>query len=300
MRRTPHDVLVGPAERLERAEALDPVATKVRDRVRHTLGPGAARDLLNGVPLGHPLHPALAQLPLGTWLSAGIVDLLGGHDERSERAVRVLIGSGLLAAGAAAAAGLADYSELHQRQLRVGVAHAGANSLAVGCYLASLLVRWGGHDRLGRRLGLAGLAVAGTSAYLGGHLAYRQASGVNHAEEVTHLLPPGWHRVARLDELAAGRPEVRLLGEVPLLLLRQGDHVDVLADRCSHLAGPLHEGRIVIDGGVTCVRCPWHGSTFRLADGAVAHGPATAGQPRLEVAVAHGDVEVRLSDAGIS
>jgi nitrite reductase/ring-hydroxylating ferredoxin subunit/uncharacterized membrane protein len=299
MRRTPHDVLVGPAERLERAEALDPVATKVRDRVRHVLGPGAARDLLNGVPLGHPLHPALAQLPLGTWLSAGIVDLLGGRDERSERAVRVLIGSGLLAAGAAAAAGLADYSELRQRQLRVGVAHAGANSLAAGCYLGSLLARWGRHDRLGRRLGLAGLAVAGTSAYLGGHLAYRQASGVNHAEEVAHLLPPGWHRVARVDELAPGRPEVRLLGEVPLLLLRQGDHVDVLADRCSHLAGPLHEGRVVIDDGVTCVRCPWHGSTFRLADGAVAHGPATAGQPRLEVAVSHGDVEVRLSDAGV-
>ncbi|ETA02298.1 (2Fe-2S)-binding protein [Frankia sp. CcI156] len=298
MVRIPHNVLVRPAERLERAEALDPVAVKIRDMVRRSLHDGTIRDTLHGVPLGHPLHPALAALPIGTWISAGIVDLLAGRHEGSERAARVLIATGLLAAVSAAASGLADYSELHERQLRVGVAHAATNSLAACCYAASLGIRWRGNGRLGRRLALLGLATASTSAYLGGHLAHRQASGANHTEEVPHLLPPGWHPLALLDELADGRPEARLLRDVPVVLLRKGDHVDVLAGRCSHLSGPLHKGEIIRRDGFTCLRCPWHGSTFRVTDGAVVHGPATAPQPRFDVWISDGEVRVRLPGAG--
>jgi nitrite reductase/ring-hydroxylating ferredoxin subunit len=60
----------------------------------------------------------------------------------------------------------------------------------------------------------------------------------------------------------------------------------------------LHDGEIVWEDGIACMRCPWHGSTFRLADGAVEHGPATARQPRLEVALTRGVVQVRLPEAG--
>ena len=38
------------------------------------------------------------------------------------------------------------------------------------------------------------------------------------------------------------------------------------------MSGPLSEGDLN-DG---CLACPWHGSAFRIADGTVAHGPATA------------------------
>jgi nitrite reductase/ring-hydroxylating ferredoxin subunit len=72
----------------------------------------------------------------------------------------------------------------------------------------------------------------------------------------------------------------RLDGEP--LVAAEGDGGPVaLFDRCSHLGGPLHEGTLV-DG---CVRCPWHGSTFRMADGSVVHGPATATQPAYELRV---------------
>ncbi len=39
---------------------------------------------------------------------------------------------------------------------------------------------------------------------------------------------------------------------------------------CPHVGGPLHRGRLV-EGRIAC---PWHGSQFDLATGAVVRGPA--------------------------
>ena len=69
------------------------------------------------------------------------------------------------------------------------------------------------------------------------------------------------------------------LGYLSLAVLRQGTEVYALADRCAHLGGPLHQGQLVSEGVDLCVACPWHGSTFRVVDGTVVHGPATARQP---------------------
>jgi nitrite reductase/ring-hydroxylating ferredoxin subunit len=121
--------------------------------------------------------------------------------------------------------------------------------------------------------------------YLGGHLAYRQAAGANHAESVTHLVPLGWHDLCDITDLPDGRPVARRLGYIDLFVLRIGSGVTVLADGCSHLAGPLHQGKLVSEEGTSCVVCPWHGSTFRLSDGAVVHGPATAPQPSFETRI---------------
>jgi nitrite reductase/ring-hydroxylating ferredoxin subunit len=60
------------------------------------------------------------------------------------------------------------------------------------------------------------------------------------------------------------------------------------------MSGPLSDGEIA--GG--CVTCPWHGSVFRLADGGVVHGPATAPQPAFATRVREGVVEVCLPGAG--
>ncbi len=64
-----------------------------------------------------------------------------------------------------------------------------------------------------------------------------------------------------------------------------------LANRCSHRGGPLANGELS-DG---CVTCPWHGSTFRLADGKVVRGPAASSQPVWEARVTDGKVEVRAA-----
>ena len=85
-----------------------------------------------------------------------------------------------------------------------------------------------------------------------------------------------------------------MLGEVPVVIVRAGERIHALADRCSHLSGPLSEGDL--DDG--CLTCPWHGSKFRLADGAVVRGPATAPQPVFDTRVRSGVVQVCLPDAG--
>jgi nitrite reductase/ring-hydroxylating ferredoxin subunit/uncharacterized membrane protein len=294
---------------VEKADGLDRVVGPVQQVVQK-LPPGKVKDALHGVWLGHPVHPVLVQVPVGAWMSAGFLDALG---DGGERQARQLIGLGLLASVPAAIAGSADWAEQHEQQLRTGVVHAAANTAAITLYTGSLLARGRGRGGLGKALGYAGLAAVAVGGLLGGDISYRQAGGVNHAEETPHLVPTGWQDLIVLADLADGEPARVMLGEVPLFVLRAGDQVHALANKCSHMSGPLSEGtlsegalseRTLSDGELTddkserCVTCPWHGSVFRVRDGAVVHGPATADQPAFETRVRDGMVQVCLPGAG--
>ena len=188
-------------------------------------------------------------------------------------------------------AGAADWSEQHEQQMRVGVVHAAANIVAMSLYGASLLARG---PRLGRALRLAGLASVVASGLAGGHISFRLAGGANHAEQVPHLVEPGWHHLMPSAGLPEGKPVRELLGEIPVVAVRVGGAVYVLADRCSHMSGPLSGGELA-DG---CLTCPWHGSVFRIADGSVARGPATAPQPAFRTREVGGAIQVCLPGAG--
>jgi nitrite reductase/ring-hydroxylating ferredoxin subunit/uncharacterized membrane protein len=272
--------------RLEQDSRLDG-AVSAGQRAARLIRPGKLRDALHGVWLGHPVHPMLVQVTMGAWLSASILDLTGAD----EKAARRLVAAGLGAAVPAALAGAADWSEQHEQQMRVGVIHAAGNAIAVGLYAASLAQRG---PRAGRWLRLAGLAAVSASGLLGGHISFRLAGGANHAEEVPHLVEPGWHHLMLASELPEGKPVRQLLGEVPVVAVRAGGTVHVLADRCSHMSGPL-SGSELADG---CLTCPWHGSVFRIADGSVARGPATAPQPSFETREVGGAIQVCLPGAG--
>ncbi|MGA5097118.1 Rieske 2Fe-2S domain-containing protein [Streptomyces lavendulocolor] len=285
----PGRVLRG-VDRLERWQGADRLIDAVRTAVR-AVPLGAGRDVLHGRWLGHPVHPLMVQVPIGTWLSAAVLDALPGH----RRGARALIGVGLLAAGPSAVAGWTDWAELPKEQQRVGLVHAAGNITAVALYAASFAARSRGRTARGKALGLAGLTAVSLGGALGGHLAYRQAAGANHAEQVPHLVEPGWHPVGDLADLPVGHAVRRHVGEVAVMVVREpGGTVHVLADRCSHMAGPLSEGEIA-DG---CVRCPWHGSVFRLADGWNVKGPATAPQPSFDTRIVEGRLEVRLRHLG--
>jgi nitrite reductase/ring-hydroxylating ferredoxin subunit len=150
----------------------------------------------------------------------------------------------------------------------------------------------------GRAWSYLGFAFVTVGGYLGGHLAYRQGAGVNHAESVSHDFPGGWQTLSRLDDLPDGELVRRTVCDVDVLVVRRGSHIDVLADTCSHLGASLSEGTFRAKSGQGCVVCPWHGSTFQLADGAVVHGPATAPMPRFETRIFGGVVSVMLPGAG--
>ncbi|GLY07170.1 MULTISPECIES: Rieske 2Fe-2S domain-containing protein [Actinoplanes] len=275
--------------RLEQADALDGAGDRIQSVVTAAVRPRRLRDLLHGSPWGHPLHPVLVQVPVGAFLSAAILDLVPG----GRRSATTLIAVGTAGVVPAAIAGWVDWSETTRDRRRVGLVHAATNAVATGLYVSSLIARLTGHAGRGRALAYAGLSVAGAGAYLGGHLSYAQGAGISHAAPEVALVPESWTVVSSLASLPDGKTAVRKAGGVPVLLHRRGDQVTALIERCSHEAGPLGEGEIEGTGADACVVCPWHGSTFRLADGAVVHGPAGNAQPVLPVRVRDGAVEVR-------
>ena len=134
--------------------------------------------MLRGEWLGHAVHPMLTDVAIGTWTSASVLDLLGGPD--SSAAAQRLIGTGLLAAGPTAWTGWAEWSAAGSRDKRVGLVHAVTNAVAIGVYAASWLARRRGRHGTGARLALAGAAVSGAGAYLGGHLAEARKVASRH------------------------------------------------------------------------------------------------------------------------
>lgn len=148
--------LVRVIDRLEDTTVLDPLEKEVQKILDASLRPRWLRDVLHGVPLGHPVHPLAVQVPLGTWVSAGVLDTIPGTD----RAARMLIGVGLVSAVPTAVAGYTDWSQLHEQHQRVGLVHSAANLRAAGLYAASFLQRSRGKRASGKALGYAGLIVA--------------------------------------------------------------------------------------------------------------------------------------------
>ena len=281
------------AERIVDLTDLDRLATPLASAVSELFGRSGLKDVFSGSWFGHPLHPLLTDLPIGSWTSAMVLDFVGGR--RAQPAADALVAVGIATAVPTAVTGLSDWSDLGDVDRRIGLVHATANSIAVACYVASLVARRRGRRPAGVILGVAGATAATAGGFLGGHLVYRQALGANHVEDVPELLPDGWHAVADLDDLPDGLTR-RVVETVPVLVYRDGTEIRALADRCSHLSGPLHEGRLVHERDGACVVCPWHGSEFSLADGSVVHGPATSPQPSFRTRITDGRVEIALSE----
>jgi len=281
---TMHDA----AKRLGDVEAIDQAAGPLVRVAKKAIPPGPLKDLLSGSHLGHPLHPALTDVPIGSYTAATVLDLIGGR--RSQDAVRVLLAVGIVTSLPTAAAGLADWSDTYGPDQRIGVVHAVANVAALSLFAGSLAARRGGRTGVGRVLSLAGMTTLAAGGYLGGHLTYARGVGVNNA--FYQHEPEDWTAVIDAADLQAGSPTKAEVGGATILLYRASDRIYAIGSRCSHAGGPLQEGKI--DDGGLCVECPWHGSVFRLEDGTVVHGPASIPQAAYDVRVQDGRVEVRL------
>jgi nitrite reductase/ring-hydroxylating ferredoxin subunit/uncharacterized membrane protein len=275
-------------KRLERADALDEPAGKLAKVVGAATRPRVVKNALSGTWLGHRFHPLLVPMPIGFWSGALLFDLVATR--RARWAADTLVGAGIAAAVPTAAAGLSDWADAEPEGRRVGLVHASCNSLALLCYSASLAARLLGRRKAGVGLGLAGAAAMSVGGYLGGHLAYVQAVGVEKKRFAGG--PAEWTAVLDAADLAEGAPRVVRAGDTEVLLYRDGGRLHALWASCTHECGPLAEGHFA-DG---CVTCPWHGSTFRLADGKVVRGPAAASQPVYETRVTDGGkIEVRTA-----
>ena len=274
------------AERIEEIQQLDGAGQALKSLVDRYVPPRTeVKDLLSGTWLGHPLHPVLTDVVLGAWTSSFLLDLIPGR--RTRKASNRLVDIGILAAVPTALTGLSDWADVWGRSRRVGLVHASANVVALYLYVSSSLARKRGRRLRGWWLSASGFGVATASAYLGGHLSFGKGVGVN--QTAFESAPAEWTPVLAADDL----PERELTrGEangVGVLLVRDGEWIHAIGDRCSHRGCSLSEGDLLEDA----VRCGCHGSTFRLEDGTIVKGPATAPQPAYDARESGGTIEVK-------
>ena len=277
----------------------DRISDGLQNAVKAVIGsnrkpPRRFKTLLHGTWLGHPLHPAITDVPIGAWLLAVIFDIVWlvspAANVWAARGAEVAVIVGILGAIGAAVTGLADWSDSYGAERTVGLYHAGLNSLALILFIISAALRFGTSDGgsvAGVALDIVGLVSVLVAAYLGGDMVFDKGVAVNHTaweaggDDFEAALP-----VAELPEHALRRVMVE---GVPVVLLKMGDKYSAIAATCSHAGGPLDEG--ALQGDV--VECPWHGSRFRMRDGKPLTGPATFAQPRYDVRVRNGMIELR-------
>ncbi|QGN35197.1 DUF2231 domain-containing protein [Microlunatus sp. Gsoil 973] len=155
-------------KRVETTPALNPGVGLLRRVAEPLTGSPARTRALQGNWTGHAIHPPLTDVPIGAWVSASLLDLLGGRSARP--AATRLIGLGILATVPTVLTGLAEWRSIDPESQRVGVLHASVNSVALSLYTASWFARHRDRHGNGVLLALAGGSVAGLGAYLGGHL----------------------------------------------------------------------------------------------------------------------------------
>ena len=117
------------AAKIERAGWMDPAADAVARLAQRVLPRGPVRDNASGTPFGHPLHPALVAVPVGSWSAATYLDLFGGKRHRC--AARRLVGLGNLAAVPTAVTGANDWAYTQGAERRAGFVHALLNDVAL-------------------------------------------------------------------------------------------------------------------------------------------------------------------------
>ncbi|MGH2487258.1 MAG: Rieske 2Fe-2S domain-containing protein, partial [Ktedonobacterales bacterium] len=206
------------------------------------------------------------------------------------RAALVTVIAGFVASLGAFVTGVSDWSDSYGAERSVGLLHGSLNSLAILAYLASIIPRLGSHAHNSvpaAILGFAGLALVLTAAYFGGDMVFAKGTNVNRT--AWEAAGEDYEPVMAVDDATANKLYRVTAAGVPVLLLKLNEKFYAISATCTHAGGPLDEGELQGD----VVQCPWHGSRFRVRDGRPVTGPATVAQPRYDVRVREGQIEVK-------
>lgn len=260
---------------------------------------GGGRDrvtnALNGVWLGHPVHPPLASLTsgaLGTTVALDALSVLPGASRAelvaASRFAQRALGLGIAANLASAVTGITDWQHTHEQDRRVGLLHGVLNILATGLYIQSWRDRRRGRHRRGIAISTLGYVITTGSGFLGGALVFGSGVGIDQSGEQPRI-GEHWTSVLPAAQLPDGKPTRIEVEGVALVLCRDGQAVSALGGYCPHLAAPMEDGWL--DRGR--IVCPWHGSQFDTQTGMVVRGPASARLPCYEARLHDGMVELR-------
>jgi len=287
-----HGDLVVWLDRLGWLRTLSDQLTALLGPVRERHQDNLALELLHGGRwVGHPLHPALSDLPIGLWTGVMVLDAMDRDPapRRGIDAAGILSAAGILAAGATALTGVTDWTVSDEQDRRIGLLHGLLNTVALGLQGASLGTRMAGHRNTARALGAASLTVTAAAGYLGGHLVFTKGVMVSRVAWATG--PRRWTRALQEADLPDDSPTAVEAEGRQVMLYRHDGRLYAIDNICSHAGGLLSRGPVA-DLTVTC---PLHGSRFSLADGCVSRGPANQPQPVLPTRIRNGWIEVRGS-----
>lgn len=241
--------------------------------------------------IGHPIHPALSDLPIGLWTGVMLLDVIDRDPapRHGLDAAGMLSAAGILAAGATALTGLSDWTVSNDEDRRVGLFHGILNTVALGLQGASLGARTAGRRSTAHALGAASLTVTAAAGYLGGHLVFTKGVMVNRVAWAVG--PRRWTRALQEADLPDDSPTAVEAEGRQVMLYRHDGSLYAIDNICSHAGGLLSRGTIAD----LIVTCPLHGARFALADGCVGRGPASQPQPVLPTRIRNGWIEVRGS-----
>ena len=278
---------------------LDRIAEGVQPKVQEAVEAGGttARNVLDGVWFEAPLHPALTDVPIGSWTAAAVFDGLDAvTDSRAMRnAADASLAIGVVGAIGAAVTGLSDWRYLSGGSRRMGIAHGLMNTVALSLSIASLVLRATGRRNAGRLTFLAGYSLSGMAAHIGGELSYHYALRVDR-NALQGSGPDEFAPVLDEEELPRdGLRRVEAGGAGILLSRSRGGEVCAISSVCGHFGGPLEEG----DREGDTVVCPWHKSRFDLCSGEAIDGPAVFPQPRYETRIRDGRIEVKAAEESV-
>src|SRR3972149_10753080 len=97
-------------------------------------------------------------------------------------------------------------------------------------------------------------------------------------------------KVSSLDVFSAGNMKQFHVKDQEILIIKRDSQFFALDARCTHAGAPLEMGTLNGD----TLTCPWHGSQFRITDGAVLRGPAEKALKTYAVTVKDNSVFIEL------
>jgi uncharacterized membrane protein/nitrite reductase/ring-hydroxylating ferredoxin subunit len=273
------------------------------------------KHLLQGRPLGHPLHPILNHFPIALFVISLLFDtatLLGYGGNAFVLAAFYTMILGVVMGVLAALTGLADYVDIRADHpgKRNATLHMGLNLTMLVLYAVNLNLRngdlgAGGTPLLPFLLSLAGVGIIGVSGYLGGQLVYDDGVGIGrhlrHADAPPQTIKvlssransEGFVAVADEGRIGEGETLRVQVDRMVMAVVKLEGKTYAFQEFCTHRFGPLSEGNFHDHQ----VQCPWHRSCFDVRTGKVTQGPAKVDLNVYESKVQGGKILVRMPDS---
>src|SRR5881392_1961867 len=225
------------------------------------------KDLLEGKPLRHPIHPMLVHFPIGLFVLSFILDLVSLAPSPRPFLVSAAFYAmllGIITALLAAVPGFVDYTDIRRDHpgKNIATGHMVLNLFAVALYAVNLWLRIPvlNDPKVGLTpliLSFVGIGLLSASGYLGGRLVYDEGIAVGRHKRRTPTLRETLHPPTKQAEKENGAnfvpiPEAERLRDGETLrveidkqimtIARIGDQFYALQEFCTHRFGPLSEG----------------------------------------------------------